>query len=130
MRTISWIRQNMYTWIKNRNIEKKKKESVDYSDTPEQRRHHSLELKLSLIRLCFEDVEDIKSVSRNSGYSRTSIYLWRRKYIVGGVAALASIKSIYLEVKLLQIRLIIILGKKNLCQKSGNWKWKMIFLRK
>ena len=40
-------RQNIYTWIKNRNIKKKKKASVDYSDTPEHRRHPSPELKLS-----------------------------------------------------------------------------------
>ena len=83
-------RQNMYTWIKNRNIEIKEKASVDYSDTPEHRRHPSLELKLSIIRRCFEKGEDIKSVSEETGYSRTSIYLWRRKYVVGGAAALAS----------------------------------------
>ena len=86
-------RQNMYTWIKNRNIEIKEKASVDYSDTPEHRRHPSLELKLSIIRRCFETGEDIKSVSEETGYSRTSIYLWRRKYVVGGAAALASKKN-------------------------------------
>lgn len=86
-------RQNMYTWIKNRNIEIKEKASVDYSDTPEHRRHPSLELKLSIIRRCFEKGEDIKSVSEETGYSRTSIYLWRRKYVVGGAAALASKKK-------------------------------------
>ena len=75
-------RPNMYTWIKNRNIEIKEKASVDYSDTPEHRRHPSLELKLSIIRRCFEKGEDIKSVSEETGYSRTSIYLWRRKYVV------------------------------------------------
>ncbi len=76
-------RQNMYTWIKNRNIEKKKKVSVDYSDTPAHRRHPSLDLKLSIIHRCFKEGEDIKSVSEETGYSRTSIYLWRRKYVVG-----------------------------------------------
>ena len=86
-------RQNMYTWIKNRNIEIKEKASVDYPDTPEHRRHPSLELKLSIIRRCFEKGEDIKSVSEETGYSRTSIYLWRRKYVAGGAAALASKKK-------------------------------------
>ena len=86
-------RQNMYTWIKNRNIEKKIKASVDYSDKPEHRRHPSLELKLSIIHRCFEEGEDIKSVSQDSGYSRTSIYLWRRKYVAGGAAALTSEKK-------------------------------------
>ena len=64
----------MDTWVKNRNIEKKKKVSVDYSDTPEHRSHPSLELKLSVIRCCFEE-EDIKSVSEETGYSRAIIYL-------------------------------------------------------
>lgn len=79
----------MYTWIKNRNIEIKKKAHVDYSDTPEHRRHSTLELKLSIIPRYFEDGEDIKSVSEKIGYSRTSIYFWRRKYVVGGTTALA-----------------------------------------
>lgn len=100
-------RQNMYTWIKNRNIEKKKKVSVDYSDTPAHRRHPSLDLKLSIIHRCFEE-EDIKSVSEETGYSRTSIYLWRKKYVVGGAVALTSEKNTYLEVKSLQIRPIMI----------------------
>ena len=64
-----------------------------YSDTPEHRRHPSLELKLSIIRRCFEEGEDIKSVSEETGYSRASIYLWRRKYVVGGAAALTSEKK-------------------------------------
>ncbi len=68
-------RQNMYTWIKNRNFEKNKKAIVDYSDTPEHRRHPSLELKLSIIHRCFEEGEDIKSVSEENGCSRASIYL-------------------------------------------------------
>ncbi|OUQ03266.1 IS3 family transposase [Thomasclavelia spiroformis] len=86
-------RQNMYTWIKNRNIEKKNKASVDYSDTPEHRRHPSLELKLSIIRRCFQEGEEIKSVSEETGYSGASIYLWRRKYVVGGVSSLVSKKK-------------------------------------
>ena len=76
-------------------IEKKKKASVDYSDTPEHRRHPSLELKLSIIHRCFEEGEDIKSISEETGYSRTIIYLWRRKYVVVGVTALASDKKYF-----------------------------------
>lgn len=61
-------RQNMYTWIKNRNIEKKKKASVDYSDTPEHRRCPSLELKLSIIRHCFEDCYQRKIIHSKGKY--------------------------------------------------------------
>lgn len=57
--------------IRNKNIKKKEKGI----NTPEHRRHPSLELNLSIIRRCFEDGEYIKSVSKDSGYSRTCIYL-------------------------------------------------------
>ena len=59
----------MYPYLKNRNIEEN---SVDYSDTSKHRRLPTLELKLSIIRRCFEDWKDIKSVSEETGYLRTS----------------------------------------------------------
>ena len=71
----------------------KKKASVDYSDTPEYRRHPSLELKLSIIHRRFEKGEDIKSVSKETGYTRKSIYLWKRKYIIDDTAELVSEKK-------------------------------------
>ena len=111
-------RQNMYTWIKNRNIEKKKKASVDYSDTPEHRRHPSLELKLSIIHRCFEEGEDIKSVSEETGYSRASIYLWRKNILQEVQLHWQVKRSIYLEVRSFQIHLIMILIKMILCQRS------------
>ena len=51
-------RQNMYTWIKNRNIERKRRES-DYTNSPDHRRHPSLETKLEIIHRCFEEGEEI-----------------------------------------------------------------------
>ena len=83
----------MYTWIKNRNIKIKKLNHVDYWDTPEHKRHPTLELKLSIIRRCFQEGEEIKSVSEETGYSGASIYLWRRKYVVGGASSLVSKKK-------------------------------------
>ncbi len=81
-------RQNMYTWIKNRNISFKQRAAVDYCDSPTHRRHPTLEMKLNILHRCFEIGEDIKSVSEDTGYSRTSIYSWRRKYLNGGAGAL------------------------------------------
>ena len=49
-------RQNMYTWIKNRNIERERRES-DCTDSPDHRRHPSLETKLEIIHRCFEEGE-------------------------------------------------------------------------
>ena len=85
-------RQNMYTWIKNRNIEKKRKK-YDFTDSPGHRRHPSLETKLEILRRCFEDGEDIKSISEEYGYSRESIYSWRKKYLSGGAAAIMNQKK-------------------------------------
>ena len=86
-------RQNMYTWIKNRNISFKQRAAVDYCDLPTHRRHPTLEMKLNILHRCFEIGEDIKSVSEDTGYSRTSIYSWRRKYLNGGAGALMSQKK-------------------------------------
>lgn len=83
----------MYTWIKNRNIKIKKLNHVDYWDIPEHKKHPTLELKLSIIRCCFQEGEEIKSVSEETGYSGASIYLWRRKYVVGGASSLVSKKK-------------------------------------
>lgn len=86
-------RQNMYTWIKNRNIAIKQRAVADYSDSPTHRRHPSLEVKLDILHRCFEVGEDIKSVSEDTGYARSSIYTWRRKYLNGGAGALVSKKK-------------------------------------
>ncbi len=86
-------RQNMYIWIKNRNVGNKRRASADYLDIPEHRRHPSMGLKLEIIKRCFEDGEDIKSVSEDIGYSRSSIYHWRKKYLSGGTIALMSNKK-------------------------------------
>ena len=45
-------------------------------------------LKLDILHRCFELGEDVESVSEETGYSRTSIYIWRRKYLKKGTVAL------------------------------------------
>ena len=85
-------RQNMYTWINNRNIERKRRES-DYTDSPDHRHHPSLETKLEIIHRCFEEGEEIKTISEEYGYSRESIYSWRRKYLSGSAGALMNKKK-------------------------------------
>ena len=57
-------RQNMYTWIKNRNIERERRES-DCTDSPDHRRHPSLETKLEIIHRCFEEGEEINQYLKN-----------------------------------------------------------------
>jgi len=41
-----------------------------------------------VLHRCFEHGEDVKSVSEEIGYSRASIYNWRRKYLQRGLVAL------------------------------------------
>ena len=42
--------------------------------------HPSIEIKLEALKRCFENGEDVKAVSLEIGYSRASIYTWRRKF--------------------------------------------------
>ena len=85
-------RQKMYTWIKNRDIEQKRKK-YDATDSSGHRRHPSLEIKLEILHRCFEEGEEIKSISEEYGYSRESIYSWRKKYLSGGAAAIMNKKK-------------------------------------
>ena len=85
-------RHHMYTWINNRYIERKRRES-DYTDSPDHRRHPSLETKLEIIHRCFAEGEAIRSISEEYGYTRGSIYSWRRKYLSGGAGALMNKKK-------------------------------------
>ena len=73
-------RQNMYTWIKNRNISFKQRAAVDYCDSPTHRRHPTLEMKLNILHRCFEIGEDIKSVSEIAK-SHNILYLVSNLYV-------------------------------------------------
>lgn len=66
-----------------------------HCSTPGHPRHPSAELKYEAIHRCFELGEDVEYVSREIGYSRMSIYAWRRKYLkYGMVGLMAKRKSI------------------------------------
>lgn len=57
-------------------------------------RDPSLEVKMDALHRCFELGESIRSVSEEIGYTRASIYAWRKKYLRGGIAALKNDKNI------------------------------------
>ena len=64
-------------------------------NTPDHPRHPSTKFKYAVLRRCFELGEDVEYVSREIGYSRMSIYTWRRKYLkYGMVGLMAKRKSI------------------------------------
>ena len=63
-------------------------------NTAEHPRNPPVEVKMDAIHRCFELGESVKSVSEDIGYTRTSIYSWRKKYLQGGTAALMNGKNI------------------------------------
>ena len=81
-------RQSLYLWISQRNDPPKHKSAFRGKNTPEHPRHPPVEVKLAALHRCFELGEDVQCVSEEIGYSRASIYTWRRKYIQKGAVAL------------------------------------------
>ena len=68
--------------------------SSDHScNSPGHSIHPPAELKCDAIHRCFEMGEDVEYVSREIGYSRTSIYAWRRKYLKHGMVGLMAKKK-------------------------------------
>lgn len=80
-------RQTLYNWISRRKHLPSGHSTFRGINTAEHPRHPALELKLDAIRRYFE-LGDVQSVSDDIGYSKASIYQWRRKYIQEGHAAL------------------------------------------
>ena len=61
--------------------------------TPEHPRNAPIKLKYEATQCCFEQGEDVEYVSREIGYSRVSIYAWRRKYQKYGMIRLMAKKN-------------------------------------
>ncbi|MFR4351295.1 MAG: helix-turn-helix domain-containing protein [Roseburia sp.] len=53
-----------------------------------------MDVKLDAIRCCFEQGENIKYLSEDIGYSRTSIYQWRKRYLKESTLGLMNNKNI------------------------------------
>ena len=81
-------RQTLYNWINRKRLLPENRSTFRGYNTAEHPRHPPLELKLDVIHRCFENGEDVQSVSDEIGYSTASIYAWRRKYILKGSVAL------------------------------------------
>ena len=76
---------------------RKRLELINTIDHP---RNPPAELKMDVLRRCFEQVGNIKSVSEEIGYSRASIYNWHKKYLREGAHALVNKKNIPVDVLL------------------------------
>lgn len=87
-------RRALYTWISNEGAARHERRPLKHVNTTEHPRNPSAEVKMDAIHRCFELGESIKSVSEDIGYTRASIYSWRKKYLHGGSAALMNDKNV------------------------------------
>lgn len=79
----------LYSWIAERDSQPRIRAPREkWNNKPDHPRHPPLELKLSTLHRCFELGENVQWVSEEIGYSKASIYTWRKKYILKGAAAL------------------------------------------
>lgn len=84
----------LYTWIKDEGSQKSPRKDLCNINTRNHPRTPSLEVKMNAIHRCFELGESIKLVSESIGYTRASIYTWRKRYLQGGTTALMNDKNI------------------------------------
>lgn len=88
-------RRNLYTWIAEENTPPRtRKEYPVIDNPPDHPRNPPLEVKLDAIHRCYELGENIKYVSEDIGYSRASIYQWRKRYLKEGTLGLMNHKNI------------------------------------
>jgi len=87
-------RETLHLWIKTEGKLKNKRKEMELVNTVEHPRNPPAETKISIIKRCFEYGESVKSVSEETGYTRATIYSWRKKYLKEGAAGLMNTKNI------------------------------------
>ena len=73
-------RRTLYHWVKNEGKGRPTRKAYTNINTPEHPRNPATDMKIQAIHRCFECGESIKSVAEEIGYTRASIYAWRKKY--------------------------------------------------
>ena len=88
-------RRNLYKWISEEKLPPKiRKEYPTVDNPPEHPRNSPLEIKIDALHRCYELGENIKYVSEDIGYSRASIYQWRKRYLKEGTLGLMNNRNI------------------------------------
>lgn len=73
-------RRCLYHWLWERNARLKTPKVLKrFINTANHSLHPSIETKSEILHRCFELGENAKLVSEEKGYSRASIYTWRRR---------------------------------------------------
>ena len=96
VRTLGYpTRRQLYNWIyEEKHPSKKEKKLPVVINPPNHPRNPPLEVKLKALRRCYELGENIRYVSEDIGYSRASIYQWRKRYLEEGALGLMNNKNI------------------------------------
>lgn len=90
-----YSKEKIDNWIEHENGSPKVRQQLPaVGNPPEHPRNPPIEVKLDAIKHCFEQGENVKSVSEDIGYSRASIYQWRKRYIKKGTLGLMNKKNI------------------------------------
>ena len=88
-------RRQLYNWIYEENQPPRPRKPLPtIGNPPNHPRNPPLEVKLDAIHRCYELGENIKYVSNEIGYSRASIYQWRKRYLKEGTLGLMNRKNI------------------------------------
>ncbi len=87
-------RKALYNWIYDECKPQKQRKILEIINTKMHPRNPPVEVKMNALHRCFELGESIKSVSEDIGYTRTSIYAWRKKYLQKSAIALMNDKNI------------------------------------
>lgn len=88
-------RRQLYNWIyEEKQPLKSRKPLPVIGNPPNHPRNPPLDVKLNAIHRCYELGENIKYVSNDIGYSRASIYQWRKRYLKEGTLGLMNRKNI------------------------------------
>ena len=84
----------LFTWMKNKGIQKPLRTALDNTNTAAYPCNLPVEVKLDAIHRCFELGKCIQSVSEAIGSTRTSLYSWQNKDLLGGADILTNDKNI------------------------------------
>lgn len=96
-------REYLYKWIKNENIPKKERKKLPIIiNSSKHPRNPPIKIKLDAMKRCFELGESVKYVAEDIGYTRATIYQWRKKYLLKGKIALMNRKDLIKREKLLE----------------------------
>ena len=87
-------RDCLYKWIREEGRPRDGKRKCGCRNTPGRPRNPPAKVKLEAIRRCFESGEKVADVAEQIGYTRASIYNWRRLYLSKGVLALQNSRDV------------------------------------